>query len=291
MSRTRIWRFGKMIGIGFLGLIGLALIVVLLRSPSHDRSWRSEIAIMPKVSIEGSVFRIDQVRDWQYAADDITHQTYHAGDYNIDELVGTWLMVEPFGGTDAIAHTLILFEFTNNRLLALTIEARKEEGEIYSALKGAFNTYELIYLWADARDVLTRRARYLKHDVFVYPVQLSKEDRQAFFQALVGQTNQLFQQPRFYNTLFSNCTNELAKTAGLKWNSAFILTGNAPAHLFEVGTIPGKEKGWQLERLKDAARVTDLIISIDDRDKEVFDTAFLTAIKSKFEGLQAKTKL
>lgn len=284
-----IWRLGKMIGAGVLGLLFVALLVVMLRTPSHDRNWRSEIAVMPQVAIDGSVFSIDQIRDWRYEADHIAQQTYHSGDYDADELVGTWLMVEPFGGTDAIAHTLVLFEFTDNRLLALTIEARKEEGEIYSALRGAFNTYELVYLWAEARDVLTRRARYLKHEVFVYPIALTQEDRPAFFGALINKTNRLYQRPRFYNTLFSNCTNELAKTAGLPWNSAFMLTGNAPQHLFKVGTIPGRGNGWTFDRLKEAAKVTDLIQTVDDEEASLFDRGLLTAMKARFKALQADT--
>jgi len=292
IGRFKVWLLQLGLFRLALLLLGLALLlfvlVVLLRQPSHDRNWRAEIAVMPQVRVDGSVFEIDQVRDWTYSQSDILSQAYHAGRYDLDDLVGTWLMVEPFGGTDAIAHTLILFEFTGARMLALTIEARKEEGEIYSAVKGALNTYELVYLWAEARDVLTRRARYLDHEIFVYPIALSEEERVAFFRALATQTNALYEKPRFYNTLFSNCTNELAKTAGLKWNSAFITTGYAPQHLYKVGTIPGKSTGLAFETLKNAGHVTALIQAADDGDAARFDADFLQAIKARFAlgGLQ-----
>jgi len=269
-----------------LALLSVFVIAVLLRQPSHDREWRTEIAVMPQVAVEGSVYKIDQVRDWTYSADAITSEAYHPGDYTAEDLVGTWLMVEPFGGSDAIAHTLILFEFAGERMLALTIEARKEEGEIYSAVKGAFRSYELVYLWAEARDVLTRRARYLDHELFVYPIALTDAERKAFFGALVDETNRLYTRPRFYNTLFSNCTNEWAKTAGLKWNSAFITTGYAPQHLFKVGTIPGLADGVTFEAVKNAAHVTDLIETASDHDTVSFDAEFLKAIKARFRGVQ-----
>ena len=264
------------------------LLLTLMRQPSHDRDWRAEIAVMPSVKVQAPVYSIDKVRDWTYTADAITQKTYHQGQYNLDDLVGTWLMVEPFGGSDAIAHTLILFEFRDETMLALTIEARKEKGEIYSALKGAFNTYELVYLWAEARDVLTRRARYLEHEIFVYPITLNMDERKAFFDALVDKTNTLVDTPRFYNTLFSNCTNELAKTAGLKWNSAFITTGYAPQHLFKVGTIAGKAEGLSFAATKEAAHVTDMINTISDADTTEFDQAFLRAIKARFGALQSE---
>lgn len=286
VERFKLWgaQLGAMWGILVIFGVALAIfaLVIFARQPSHDRNWRAEIAIMPQVAVNGSNYAIDHVRDWTYSRSDILSEAYHGGVYDSDELVGTYLMVEPFGGSDAIAHTLILFEFTDDRMLALTIEARKEEGEIYSAIKGALNTFELVYLWAEARDVLTRRARYLEHEIFVYPIALSKSERKSFFGALVAETNRLYERPRFYNTLFSNCTNELAKTAGLKWNSAFITTGYAPQHLFKVGTIPGKAEGIDFARMKDAAHVTTLIKQADDASTVGFDAEFLAGLRVRF---------
>jgi len=286
LEKIRLWlvHLGAVKCVLLICFLGLALffLVIFLRQPSHDRKWRAEIAVMPQIAVEGPLYKIDQVRDWTYSAEAITSEAYHPGEYNVDDLVGTWLMVEPFGGTDAIAHTLILFEFTGERMLALTIEARKEEGEVYSAFKGAFRSYELVYLWAEARDVLTRRARFLDHEVFVYPIALTDEERKAFFGALVGETNHLYAHPRFYNTLFSNCTNELAKTAGLKWNSAFITTGYAPQHLYKVKTIPGREREIAFDDIKNAAHVTKLIETVSDADTASFDAAFLQQIKARW---------
>ncbi|MEO0881090.1 MAG: DUF4105 domain-containing protein [Pseudomonadota bacterium] len=273
------------LGLGCLaGLIALVLYIGL-RQPSHDRDWRPEISIMPQVAQSGSEFTIDQIRDWTYSEDAPVTFDYHSGTYDVSELTGTWLMVEPFGGTDAIAHTLIIFEFSDDRLLGLTIEARKEEGEVYSALKGALNTFELVYLWGEARDLLTRRARYLKHDVFLYPVHLTEGDRQAFFGALVEKTNGLYETPRFYNTLFSNCTNELAKTAGLNWNSAFILTGYAPHHLWREGVVPGRAQDIGFDDIRARANMAETIKGLPDRSEEVFDRALLAALRRRFDGI------
>ena len=135
--------------------------------------------------------------------------------------------------------------------------------------------------------MLTRRARYLDHDIFIYPIALTTDERKTFFGALVAETNRLYDTPRFYNTLFSNCTNELAKTAGLKWNTAFITTGYAPQHLFKTGTIPGKTEDL-FEALKTAANVTALIEATNDTEAARFDAAFLQAIKSRFRDAQTE---
>ncbi|MEM7662319.1 MAG: DUF4105 domain-containing protein [Pseudomonadota bacterium] len=270
------------IGLGVLaGLLAL-MASISLRQPSHDRDWRPEIAIMPKIEQSGAVFTIDQVRDWTYSEDGPLTDEYKVGTYDTAKIEGAWLMVEPFGGTDAIAHTLVIFEFSDDRLLGLTIEARKEEGEVYSALKGALNTFELVYLWGEPRDLLTRRARYLKHDIFLYPLDLSEVERRAFFYALVDKTNALYETPRFYNTLFSNCTNELAKTAGLDWNSAFILTGYSPQHLWREGVVPGRAEGTPFEAMRGQANMAETLKALPDGSVEAFNRALLAELRKRF---------
>ncbi len=272
----------RSLGLGLLAALAAAALAVIFRAPSHDRDWRAEIAVLPAADRAGERLDIDQVRDWTYSADGPLATAYHPGTYDMAGIARVWLMVEPFGGSDAIAHTLVLFEFANGRFLALTIEARKEEGETYSALRGAFNTYELLYLWAEARDVLVRRARYLKHGVYLYPLDLPEAERRAFLGALADKTAALKARPRFYNTLFSNCTNELAKTAGLAWDPAFILTGFAPRHLWQTGMIPGRAAGQDFESVRAQADMAGAIDALPDESPAVFDRALLDLLDRRF---------
>ena len=267
-------------------LAGLILTVALigLRQPSHDRDWRPEIAVLPEIAVDRETIRIDQVRDWTYTPEGPQSLDYHQRSYDLSKLSGLWLMVEPFQGSEAIAHTLVIFEFSDDRLLGLTIEARKEEGETYSPIRGALNTYELAYIWAEPRDLLLRRVRYLQHDVLLYPVNLTPEDRRSFLLALADKTNRLRTRPRFYNTLFSNCTNELAKTAGLGWTSAFVLTGYAPRHLWQQGVLPGRNAGETFEEIKARALMTGRIAALPDGTPEAFDAALLDALRARFRS-------
>jgi hypothetical protein len=56
---------------------------------------------------------------------------------------------------------------------------------------------------------------------------------------LLERTHELETHPRFYNTITSNCTNELAKAAGFHWAPAYILTGRSDEYLFRRHIIPG----------------------------------------------------
>ncbi|MEL7481517.1 MAG: DUF4105 domain-containing protein [Pseudomonadota bacterium] len=266
-----------------LGVAALAVLVAVgAKTPRHDREWRAEIAVLPEVSLAGDRLTVSEVRDWTYTAEGPRETAYRPRSEELENLRGLWLMVEPFGGSPAIAHTLVLFEFEGGRLLGLTIEARKEVGEIYSPVDGALNTYELGYIWAEARDLLVRRVRYLRHEVYVYPLDLSAANARSFLTGLAETSMALSERPRFYNTLFSNCTNELAKTAGVNWTPAFILTGYAAPALYDADVIPGAAQGVPFEAVRARADMTAAIARLPDGSAEAFDRALLAELSRRF---------
>jgi hypothetical protein len=122
---------------------------------------------------------------------------------------------------------------SDDRIIGLTIEARREQCmKITTHCAGIFNAFELAYVWASARDLLTRRAVMLDHETFVYPVAITGEQSRTLLRDLLERTDSLETRARYYNTLFSNCTNELAKAAGFDWAPAFIFTGRSDEYLF-----------------------------------------------------------
>ena len=52
------------------------------------------------------------------------------------------------------------FGFTNGDYVCFSIETRKEKGEDYSAVKGLFRQFELVYVAADERDLVRLRTNY-----------------------------------------------------------------------------------------------------------------------------------
>lgn len=222
-----------------LGFVLLGFASCAVQQPRTDRNWYPYLARDLNVTRDGDAVTINPVTDWRYDATGPTAETYTETAFNIAEVKRVWFVLEPQPGSDLAAHTFLIFEFPNDRLIGVTIEARREQNEPYDAVRGGFNTFELAYLWGSARDLLTRRAVMLDHAVFVYPVTLTPAQRIDLLSRLVNRTEALETQPRFYNTLGSNCTNELAKATDLDWNIAFILTGLSDEHLYEQGFLPG----------------------------------------------------
>jgi hypothetical protein len=186
-----------------------------------------------------------------------------------------------------MAHTLILFEFGDDRLIGLTVEARREENEDYSAVWGAFNKFELAFIWSTSRDLLGRRAIFLKKDILVFPLALSDDQKVAFLKSVLGKTKDISEKPRFYNTLTSNCTNELAKAAGLGWHYSWVLTGYSPERLFDLKLIPGPS----IDEARTKALLTEQIRRWQGMSARDFDKALMAELRKRYsERLEAVVK-
>lgn len=246
--------------------------------PRVDRDWYPYLAGTSHVRLDHDHFSVSPVSDWSYDRSGPLTETYTSASFAIEDLRAVWFVLEPQPGSTLAAHTFLLFEFEGDRLLGLTIEARRERHEEYSALWGLFNQFELAYVWASARDLMTRRAVMLDHDVFMYPVAINDDQARALLHALLQRTHALETHPRFYNTLLSNCTNELAKAAGFNWAPAYVLTGRSDEYLFRRGVISGRSFADVHAR----SDVTAFIQALNASPPELFDVSLLAEARRRF---------
>ncbi len=260
-----------------LSLLLLALTACATTTPRNDRDWYPYLSRTSDVTLSETSFAVTPVSDWTYEGPNVTAETYGQGAYDFADLRRVWFMLEPQPGSQLAAHTLLLFEFSVDRLLGLTIEARREEGEDYSAFWGLWNRFELAYIWASARDLLTRRAVMLDHEVFVYPVVLDDATQQQLLRRVLQRTEQLETEPRFYNTLYSNCTNELAKAAGMAWTPSYVFTGRSDNYLFRKGLLPGAS----FDDAEQRANVTSFVQGLNGRAD--FDAQLLAELRRRFD--------
>jgi hypothetical protein len=264
-------------GLGILALLGVFGASVLLATPRLDRNWAEHLSVMPQVELRGSDFSLGPATDWTYNADGPVEKNGVSFAGSFSDLRNIWFVVEPQPGGDYAAHTLVLFEFAGERLIGVTVEARREADEEYDAIQGLFNKFELAYIWSTAKELLTRRAVFLKKDMFVYPLGLTAEQEQRFLRSMLEETVDVSRHPRFYNTLTSNCTNELAKAAGLGWHYSWVLTGYSPQRLFELKLIPGGD----LDEVRGRAKLDAEIRVWNDLPSAQFDSALLSELRRR----------
>jgi hypothetical protein len=177
--------------------------------PSNQRDWAANLELLPYAEFEGDLVRVRNIRNTSYSTATRYTPAYYDRTFDLNRLETVWFLVEPLSKRGAVAHTFLSFGFEGPEYVAISVEARKEKGESYNFVKGLFRQYELMYLVADERDVIRLRTSYRRDDVYLYPIKASPESMRELFVAMLSRANQLRERPEFYNTLTSNCTNNI----------------------------------------------------------------------------------
>jgi Domain of unknown function (DUF4105) len=263
--------------VSIVAILALGSAAAISGPARADRNWYPYLGRDVEIEAHNGAFTVTPVSDWRYVGAEVAEERYFDASFDLSALRNVWFVLEPQPGSTLAAHTLLLFEFENDALIGLTIEARREVGEEYDALAGVFNAFELAYVWGTARDFLTRRAVMLDHEVFVYPVAISDEQKLVLLTRLIERTDALERTPRYYNTILSNCTNELAKAAGFDWAPAFILTGRSDEYLYERGVLPGAS----FEQAHRRSDMTEFIQALNQAPPEAFDAALLVELRRR----------
>jgi hypothetical protein len=175
------------------------------------RDWQSHVAIMPTAEIEGNAVTVHNVRNFRYSDAETANVTeYYDRTYDLSRLTKIWFVAEPFSQSGNAAHTFLSFEFDDGNYLAMSVEARKTNGQEYGVFRGLLRTYPLIYVATDERDAVMVRTNVRKHEVYLYPVRTTPDKARSVFLDMLKTMNDLTAHPRWYNTLTANCTSLLA---------------------------------------------------------------------------------
>lgn len=211
--------------------------------PSNDREWNTDQAILPYADISGSIATIHNIRDFTYASTTSYTPAYYDSVVDISTLKKVYYVVEPFSGFPGSAHTFLSFEFSNNKFLSISVEIRKEKGEKFSAIKGLFNQYELMYVIADERDVIKLRSNYRKDLVYVYPIKTTPEKGQQLFVDMLNRANKLRYKPEFYNSISNTCTTNIVAHINsispqrIPFSLKVLLPGYSDSFAYDLGLI------------------------------------------------------
>lgn len=219
-----------------LALVGVVIYWASL-TPQQHRDWAADVARELQVEQQGNLVTLHNVRnfDWRTTTDFTPRwETRH---YDISQLQSVDVINSYWMGA-AIAHTLVSFGFDNGQYLTFSLETRREKSEQFSAINGFFRKYELSLIAADERDIVYTRSNVRGEKVYLYRVNVSKPTIQRLFTAYLNEARQLEHQPRFYNSLTSNCTTIIFHMAKLiephlPIDYRIILSGYLPQYMYE----------------------------------------------------------
>lgn len=256
---VRLWQAGSLQGV----LIYLALHAALLLwwntlTPSHQRLWEDDVAQMTSGHVEGDQVTLSNVRNFIWHSETDYTPRWETREYDLSQLQSVDMLTSHWG-IGAIAHVLVSFGFADGQFVTFSVEIRKKKGQQFSSIAGFFKQYELSILATDERDAVAVRPNVRGEDTFLYRIDMPPAIRRQLFLSYIEQANQLVEQPRFYNTVTTNCTTLVFGmmqhiSGGLPLDSRLLLTGYLPSYIEEQD---GLTDGFNLSQLRTAGRITE----------------------------------
>lgn len=260
-----IKRFYKAV-LAFGVLWGVVLVGWLLIPPSNSRDWQPDVATLPSAVIDGNVLTVHNIRNCDYRTETDYKVSYYDKTFDLSKLQGADLFI-CFWGSPLIAHTIMSFCFEGDQYLCISIETRKEKGEAYSAIKGFFKQFELIYIVGNERDLIRLRTNFRKETVYLYRLTAKPELVREVLLDYLKSINQLNQKPEWYNALTQNCTTTIrghtVPYAHGKISWKFIANGYLDTLLYERKAI---DTSLTFEQVKTISRINDRALKTDNSD-------------------------
>jgi len=224
--------------------------------PSNDREWQPDVAALAYADVRGNRVTVHNVRNCDYRTEADFDARYYDRTFRLDRLRSADLFMV-YWGSPLIAHTMVSFGFDGGDYLCFSIETRKQKGETYSAVRGLFRQYELIYVAADERDIVRLRTNYRQgEEVYLFRINGSPVQARALFLDYVRRLNQLRKKPEWYNALTDNCTTSIraqrAASDRAPWDWRMLANGHGDQLLYERGLIA---TNLPLAELKDRAHI------------------------------------
>ncbi|HLH98285.1 MAG TPA: DUF4105 domain-containing protein [Xanthobacteraceae bacterium] len=211
-------------------------------TPSQNRNWRPEVAVMPRAFIEGDHVRLTGVRNFDYRSPDDFTVHYEERKINLSHVTGLDFYVSYFWSQAPVAHTFVSFDFDNASPLSISIETRPEVGRGFEPIASMFKQFELIYVVGEERDLVGVRANYRGEAVYLYHLNTSPDDARRLLRIYLARINELADRPEFYNLLTNSCTINIvryANAAGRKgrFDIRHLFNGLIDSYLYYSGWV------------------------------------------------------
>lgn len=249
------WRAARTNAALGVGGYTLAFVALLLWwgeiEPRNDRVWSPEMARNLSYTRAGETITVANVRNFAWEGPATSDEKWETRTYDLTQLKSVDVATLHWKGP-SIGHTYFSFVWNDGQALSISVEIRKEKGEVYSPIGGFFKAYEIAILAGDERDFYGWRIYFPTEDIQLYRTRATGAQAAKLLTALLDEANKLDKTPAFYNTLTDNCTTEvwlLTDTLGqgrpFDWRMA--ATGHLPEFLYDHGVLDSSKPFAELE--------------------------------------------
>ncbi len=227
-----------------LGTFIISLVWIVSVEPSNDRNWRVEVGREPGVTRQADLVTIRNIRNFNYRAEDDFDVAYYDKTFDLSKLDTADLLLCYWDGNTEIAHTMLSFGFEGKDYISLSVEVRREQGEDWGGVPGIYRQFEVIYILADERDLINLRTSYRGEDVYLYRLNVPKNEVRRYFELVLRTVDKLSREPEFYDTLQYNCSSSLTHMGKELWPDRprpkgirALFNGHTDEHAYANGRI------------------------------------------------------
>lgn len=176
-----------------------------------DREWAPEQRVLPHVTfLSDESVRIDNVRDFSYHADGSSDARYASVEYDLSKARSVQFVSVPFWSLP-VSHVFLIFDFDDDRSLAVSVEARRRQGEEFTWRCLIPHYYGLIYVCATPEDVITARTIGYHADVYRYDLSLNEQTAGRVLKSMLQSAARLESRPRFYHPFVHSCSMDMVR--------------------------------------------------------------------------------
>ncbi len=231
------WRAMAVVAGGFVVVLAWWCTI----KPSNEGNWQPDVAQLGWAETHGDEVTLHNVRNCDYRTETDYTARWETRTVRISQITGLDLAIN-YWGSPWIAHPIVSFQFADAPPVCFSVETRKQTGQSYSAIRGLYRQFELIYIVADERDVIRVRTNYRQgEEIYLYHTTATAAQARERFQEYLRSLNQLRDHPRWYNAITTNCTTSIRNQhpAGerIPWDWRLLLNGKGDELMFERHTI------------------------------------------------------
>lgn len=241
---------------------------VAFRQPSNDRGWALDVAVFPEIVFENDgTIHIRHIRNFTYQSISEYVPDYFERVIRVSQIKTVWFAVEPF--SLIAAHTFLSFGLDDGTYITISVEIRKQVGQVFSQLMVLFflRRHELIYVIGDERDIIKLRTNYRKDDVYLYPIQIAEKEAQALFVDMLKRAKHLQQYPEFYHPITNTCLTNLVvhantiKPKRIPWRYQIWIAIHADRLAYAIGLL---DRSLPFRQLKQKCHINQQALQYAD---------------------------
>jgi hypothetical protein len=233
--------------------------------PSNDQTWQPDVAETGWAEIAGDLVTVHNVRNCDYRTETDYTPRWETRTVHLSQIAGLDLAIT-YWGSPWMAHPIVSFRFADALPLCFSIETRKKIGQEYSAVRGFYRQFSLIYVVADERDPIRLRTNYRKgEDVYLYRTKASPDESRTRFLEYIDTLNMLHREPRWYNAVTTNCTTAIRAQHPVNqrtpWDWRILANGKGDELLYERQIIA--TDGLPFTELKQRSQINQRAQAVD----------------------------